>query len=82
MPTVWYGMVWYGMVWYGMVWYGMVWYGMVWYGMLWYGMLWYGMLWYGTEGLFIRNFSREWTNTRVISLAQAIAQVKIYTQSC
>ena len=33
-------------------------------------------------GLFVRNSSREWTNARVISLARAIAQVKIYTQSC
>ena len=32
-------------------------------------------------GLFIRNSSREWTNARVISLVQAIAQVKIYVHT-
>ena len=31
------------------------------------------------SGLFVRNSSREWIKGRVISLARAIAQVKVYT---
>ena len=34
--------------------------------------------WFDITGLVVRNSSREWTNARVISLARAIAQVKIY----
>ena len=32
------------------------------------------------SGLFVRNSSRERTNAHVISLARAIAQVKIYSE--